>query len=160
VKRLNTGLDKPLAKSLAGFVADENWSFSCEDEAVRAILRMALYGSCGPPRNNKSRITWLRKRYGRKPQCKNIPDLPILQFLAQQDRWATWFDHTDGDHLPSVQLAMPEWVPTKLRRAKMNQLIRRGLVEGCPCGCRGDYEISEKGREYLKEQGSKNESGQ
>jgi hypothetical protein len=34
--------------------------------------------------------------------------------------------------------------------AKMNMLIRRGLVHGCPCGCRGDYELTVKGCDFIK----------
>jgi predicted transcriptional regulator len=32
---------------------------------------------------------------------------------------------------------------------KMAKLIKRGLVSGCGCGCRGDYEITQKGIEWL-----------
>lgn len=32
-------------------------------------------------------------------------------------------------------LAMPE----KVVRAKARKLIARGLLDGCPCGCRGDF---------------------
>lgn len=28
----------------------------------------------------------------------------------------------------------------------MASLIRRGLVDGCGCGCRGDFMITDKGR--------------
>ena len=55
-------------------------------------------------------------------------------------------DTADSDqHMPSVARAMPEGTPEKLRIAKMAILIKRGLVDGCPCGCRGDYEITDKG---------------
>ncbi len=37
----------------------------------------------------------------------------------------------------------------KLILAKMKQLIKRGLVDGCACGCRGDFEITPKGEEWL-----------
>ena len=33
--------------------------------------------------------------------------------------------------------------------AKMRALIRRGLVEGCECGCRGDFVLTDKGRALL-----------
>jgi predicted NBD/HSP70 family sugar kinase len=44
---------------------------------------------------------------------------------------------------------MPPQVPEKLARAKMTMLMRRGLVEGCGCGCRGDWELTSKGRATL-----------
>jgi hypothetical protein len=51
----------------------------------------------------------------------------------------------------SVQNAMPENVPYKLAKAKMEMLIRRGLVTVCTCGCRGDFEVTEKGHQWLKD---------
>lgn len=79
-------------------------------------------------------------------QCKDIPDEPILEFLAgfpiEDWIWATWFPGYPN----SVLNAMPPETPEKLARAKMARLGRRGLVDGCDCGCRGDYELTEKGR--------------
>lgn len=77
-------------------------------------------------------------------QCKHIEDRPIIEFLiGLNGRWATWFgDEYDN----SVTHAMPKGIPDKLILAKMNTLIRRGLVRGCTCGCRGDYEVTDKGR--------------
>lgn len=40
----------------------------------------------------------------------------------------------------------------KLVRGKMRRLISRGLVDGCCCGCRGDFTLTDKGREYLAAQ--------
>jgi hypothetical protein len=80
-------------------------------------------------------------------QCKDIPDLPILQFLAAHEgRWCT---HFESVHMPSVLDAMPKDVPEKLAHAKMDMLHRRGLVDGCACGCRGDWEITAEGRQEL-----------
>jgi len=82
-------------------------------------------------------------------QCKDIPDAPILRFLSGQSAWAGWHDlPRTGEYCPTVRDAMPE-VPDKLVLAKMRTLIRRGLVSGCGCGCRGDFRISPKGLEYL-----------
>lgn len=81
-------------------------------------------------------------------QCKHIPDVPILQFLSRQTRWST---HGNGYSMPTVQDAMPEWTPRKLQIAKMVMLKRRGLVDGCGCGCRGDWRITDKGIGYLNE---------
>lgn len=80
-------------------------------------------------------------------QCKDIPDRPVLLFLQELGRWGTWYSGFDN----SVGLAMPEGTPEKLVRAKMASLIRRKLVDGCSCGCRGDYELTAKGAEILKE---------
>lgn len=90
---------------------------------------------------------------GSRMQCKDIPDLPILEFLAgPYDDWdvwgtATWF----GDEYPdSVTRAMPADIDDRLILAKMRSLMRRGLVQGCGCGCRGDFEITEAGRAHIR----------
>jgi hypothetical protein len=81
-------------------------------------------------------------------QCKDIPETPILAFLADhRGEWCHWFDPDRFDR--SVRRAMPPGTPEKLALAKMRGLIRRGLVEGCDCGCRGDFEITEKGMDRL-----------
>ena len=95
----------------------------------------------------------------RAMQCKDIPDEPILRFLAGEvdgyAEWvvpgsATWFADDDGRPYPnSVLRAMPAETPVKLALAKMDMLIRKGVVEGCTCGCRGEFEITDKGRARL-----------
>lgn len=59
--------------------------------------------------------------------------------------WGNWY--LGGPHC--VQRVMPKDLPEKLVLSKMRNLIKRGLVDGCPCGCRGDYEITDKGKNYL-----------
>lgn len=82
-------------------------------------------------------------------QCKDVPDKPILEFLLQRKNegkmWCYWMNGFEN----SIGQSMPEGTPDKIRMAKMRRLIYRGLVSGCGCGCRGDYEITEKGIEYL-----------
>jgi hypothetical protein len=79
-------------------------------------------------------------------QFKDIPDKPILQFLLDKDCWCTY---SDSYFMPTVQDVMPKKTPAKLQLAKMKQLIKRGLADGCTCGCRGDFEITDKGKEFL-----------
>lgn len=80
-------------------------------------------------------------------QCKDIPDRPILEFLASLNgRSAHWHD---PELETSVRRAMPPQTPPKLACAKMAMLIRRGVVDGCPCGCRGDYTLTDAGRAVL-----------
>jgi hypothetical protein len=90
-------------------------------------------------------------------QCKDIPDKPILEFLRDlppypgmtTPQWACWFKSNNFFPENSVLHAMPKECTAKLGLAKMRQLIKRGLVKGCPCGCRGDFEITDKGLEAL-----------
>ena len=84
-------------------------------------------------------------------RCKDIPEEPVLRFLHEQGGWCTWFGPIDGE-LPanSVLRAMPHGTPAKLALAKMRQMIRNGLVDGCGCGCRGDFELTYQGRELVR----------
>jgi len=79
-------------------------------------------------------------------QLKDIPEGPILAFLASPfpgaeawQTWATWFEGFPN----SVLNAMPEGVTPKMARLKMGAMIRKGLVHGCACGCRGDFRLKE-----------------
>ncbi len=94
-------------------------------------------------------------------QAKDIPDRPILEFLARPEIvdsiGANWLDLGGdiGKDYPeimarSVRHAMPPDVPGKLVLAKMRQLIHRGVVDGCGCGCRGDFSITRKGLAELE----------
>lgn len=87
-------------------------------------------------------------------QAKHVNKLPILEFLAGLDQWACIFNTGAGENRDelfdnSVWHAIPKEVPYKVGRAVMANLIKRGLVNGCTCGCRGDFEITDKGREVL-----------
>jgi hypothetical protein len=107
-------------------------------------------------------------------QCKDIPEHPVLEFLIrveggathwtpqpeQKPGWgdqpiphstATWYWDDSFKPENSVVRAMPEGVTGKLALAKMKAMVRKGLVSGCPCGCRGDFEITDKGRAALSD---------
>ncbi|UTN93278.1 hypothetical protein SEA_SUNFLOWER1121_86 [Mycobacterium Phage Sunflower1121] len=47
-------------------------------------------------------------------------------------------DAAPSDEVPGV--------PWKVVLAKFRRCAGRGLVEGCDCGCRGDWELTRKGR--------------
>lgn len=76
-------------------------------------------------------------------QCKDIPDAPLVRFVARkQTELGTWVCVWDLEP-PYSEL------PDNLFRAKMGKLINKGYLTGCNCGCRGDYEVTDKGREFL-----------
>jgi hypothetical protein len=105
-----------------------------------------------------------------EPVYRKCSDIPDLVFLAAIDRvirertdpgyvipsWASRWD------LATVLAGHPEFVgtgyatqdwpgvPPKLLLAKAKRLDRRGLISGCACGCRGDFEITAKGRELQR----------
>lgn len=85
-------------------------------------------------------------------QCKDIPVLPILRFLEKLNgRWATIFKGPDEQTLfeNSIWQVLPAATPPKVVRAKVKNLLARGLVAGCACGCRGDLELTPKGTAFL-----------
>lgn len=87
-------------------------------------------------------------------QAKDIPDKPILTFLATMRGgyagagWHNLFPREE--YCPTVLDAIQGDCPRKVALAKMKSLIKRGLVQGCCCGCRGDFELTEKGRDAAK----------
>lgn len=87
-------------------------------------------------------------------KTSDIPDLPILQYLKdhEPDWVCLWFGHfkTSDESVTDIYYAMPEGTPHKLALFKMRNLYRRKLVDGCPCSCKGDWELTDKGREYLE----------
>lgn len=83
-------------------------------------------------------------------QCKDIPDEPILRFVHEINSttgWASMLSISDG----YVGKAMPDGVPYNLMLAKMRMMIRRGVMQGCACGCRGDFCVTEKGCSEIEE---------
>lgn len=87
-------------------------------------------------------------------QAKDVPDNDFLRAVltAQLEHQREW---NTGTHLPwafawQIGELFPD-VPAKVIRAKAKTLIRRGLMDGCTCGCRGDYELLAPGIERLRE---------
>lgn len=85
----------------------------------------------------------------KKLQCKDIADQPILQLLSRFQHCTLIEGFTN-----SVQVAMPADTPKNLVRAKMGSLIRRSLITGCACGCRGDFMLADKGSQMLADMDS------
>lgn len=85
-------------------------------------------------------------------KAADIPDAAMLRVIASPNK-----GHREGRFGPG----MPNWwmrwdldeafpgFPSKIVLAKARQLMKRGLIDGCDCGCRGDFEITDKGREHL-----------
>jgi hypothetical protein len=80
-------------------------------------------------------------------KCKDIPDISVLQFLNKNhDVLYNWCFGDEND----VSNAMQASTPHKLVLGKMRMLMRRGLVNGCGCGCRSDFKITPKGVLFIK----------
>lgn len=78
-----------------------------------------------------------------------IPIEPILEYLA--DRQGTWTSNWEGhlEDYPDIYHAFPKDTPIKSVVATMRKLIKKGYSGGCGCGCRGDFEITDKGLEFI-----------
>ncbi len=69
--------------------------------------------------------------------AKDISDEVMLGAIRERrgahgvPRWATLWDIQD--HLAQY--------PKKVVVGKLNRLIKRNVIDGCACGCRGDFEI-------------------
>ncbi len=117
-----------------------------------------------------------------KMQAKDIPDSVILSELAEhQGEWTFWTTQTReqaekewlrrAEHLraqgfhKSLQLNKPSLlyipadIPIKVYFAKLRALHKRGLIGGCQCGCRGDFEITDKGLALIGRERTKPYSG-
>lgn len=94
-------------------------------------------------------------------QAKDIPELPLLRFIEEHTPAGPfigvgWHDlQPRSAYSPTIRDALPDDIPDKVILAKMKGLIRRRLVSGCDCGCRGDFQITERGREHLAKGGPK-----
>lgn len=72
-------------------------------------------------------------------QAKDITDETMLEALAAVrgrngvPRWSSLFDLLTVESLLTV--------PRKVVLAKLSSMIQRGLIDGCDCGCRGDFEV-------------------
>lgn len=77
--------------------------------------------------------------------------LPVLQKLALNpgswhSRWAI-----DDLQILNVEKEIEDFGDPWGSRTEMQNLIDVGLINGCTCGCRGDFAITPKGEEYLRE---------
>lgn len=84
-------------------------------------------------------------------QAKDIQDIDVLRFIGTHDK-----DQTSRDGKKWVLVYDFEEDPVfaqygrKLLLAKCASMIRRGLIDGCACGCRGDFEMTTLGEEKLR----------
>lgn len=67
-------------------------------------------------------------------QAKHVDEEKVLALIdriqQEEGRWTLTFD---------LEAAFPD-IPLKVLRAKMAALIKRKVINGCACGCRGDFE--------------------
>ena len=70
-------------------------------------------------------------------QAKDIPDDAMLDAVEKNMR-------PIGS--PTMDIASDfSGIPFKVVNAKLNQLRKRGFLDGCACGCRGDWTVIDNG---------------
>lgn len=81
----------------------------------------------------------------KKIQAKHVPQDKILAVLRKTGRTMThWCSEDIGlppDPAYHLLDALPELrvFPLKVLLAALDAMVRRGEIEGCSCGCRGDW---------------------
>jgi len=66
-------------------------------------------------------------------QAKHVSDEKFLDAMDASTEWRAPAWAQVGD------IATALGVPEKIVRAKAKGLIKRGVITGCFCGCRGDF---------------------
>lgn len=88
----------------------------------------------------------------RKIKCSDIPDSNVLEILNKtQGKWTSLWNSDLGEYFSQY--------PPKIAFAKMRQLYKKGFTGGCPCGCRGDFEITDKGLDFINKPRTKEYTG-
>jgi hypothetical protein len=90
-------------------------------------------------------------------QAKHIDDVLMLQTIFGLSLGLLEREYPDSgfDFGPEcwvftwdVEKHLPR-IPYKVLMAKLSKLVNRGLLEGCACGCRGDFYLTPAGRALL-----------
>ncbi len=67
-------------------------------------------------------------------QAKDVPEQAILALIPAESPTSIGISRWD------IGRAMPD-VPEKVLLAKLRSMVKRGLIRGCACGCRGDFHL-------------------
>jgi hypothetical protein len=88
----------------------------------------------------------------RRPQAKHVPIARVIRAIsieasnkAQQYAMPEAFVYV---HEEALMRHFPDF-PAKVVRARLRALRKRGYIDGCACGCRGDWNLEAPGRELL-----------
>lgn len=85
----------------------------------------------------------------RKPKCSDIDNLDFLRVVAYiQHIHLRWADRWTVEEVLYTDPTY-SWINWKLVVAKARKLIKQGYLDGCACGCRGDFELTPKGKVFL-----------
>lgn len=109
-------------------------------EALRAEARAIVAERCGAPDEPERAASETCARF----QTKDIETDAVLLAVAAAAR-----SGLAGAMLSEVVTTLRR--PRKVVLAKLKALIGQGLLDGCACGCRGDFQITAHGESVLAE---------
>ena len=67
-------------------------------------------------------------------QAKDVPEVEIMRMIPHQS------DERLGISRWDIERQFPT-IPPKVLLSKLRQLVKRGKIIGCTCGCRGDFHL-------------------
>ena len=79
----------------------------------------------------------------RRMQCKDIPDAVFLNAVRSTPSIGSSNWRMRWDVRTQLESTLGH-IPENLFLAKAQRLMGRGVLGGCPCGCRGDYHLPEE----------------
>lgn len=145
-----------------------NWSRG--DETVDGVHRETWWSPSGYPYSYQSACRKVgivpvldppsqdpRPAYKRKKdrQAKHLDTRKVLAFIVDHCKktghlWTTYYD---------FEREFPDFdkFPTKVVRAKMAYLVAKGFLDGCLCGCRGDFEPQRAAYDFLAQNRSRDD---
>jgi hypothetical protein len=84
----------------------------------------------------------------RRIKCSDLDDMVILRFIhsCRTGCAAVTSDISAVLEVHHEELLKGGRIPFNLLKAKLKKLYKKELIEGCTCGCRGDYTLTLKGR--------------
>lgn len=71
-------------------------------------------------------------------KASDITDTQIYAVVAAPMRWEIGKGPRYTRHVEDFEEALPD-VPCKVIMAKLRQMVSKGRIGGCACGCRGDF---------------------
>lgn len=79
-------------------------------------------------------------------QAKDVRDEDFLEAIETsiEARTIEWGFQAHYASRWDIRDLLGHHIPEKVVLAKANQLMKRDIIDGCACGCRGDFEIVEE----------------
>ncbi len=88
-----------------------------------------------------------------RPQAKDVSDLDVLrvvrELMTESYEQKPMIDAYLWTLRSDIQARFPG-VPEKVVLAKLASLVRRKLIDGCACGCRGDFVLTPVGLAFVE----------